>query len=281
MPKNILVQYKGGGYDGCFWEWNYFAFDNEGNFHVVAASGCAGIKTVADALELLLTSDKYHVYDLTSKSEIHSFCNSTAKPYVLGVAKFFNDGNDNPNASDYIGSYDFPSGEFTFPCDSCGREVTDGILEDFHGCGGVAMTADTLVCEECESAGSCSTCNEYIGADKLDQYGDCEFCAKEHLKKVLKTLSNSEGIVYLTYDRFENRFIEACAHDVMEDETEDAGRLRAIFVTNTDTFYVLRSFTESEAYGAVSDFLSEQNERILESKAREGSISEIIDVITA
>lgn len=30
MKTNILVQYQGGGYDGCIWEWNYFYIDKQG-----------------------------------------------------------------------------------------------------------------------------------------------------------------------------------------------------------------------------------------------------------
>lgn len=42
MRTNILCQYQGGGYDGCFWEWNYFYIDKQGGFHNIAASGRAG-----------------------------------------------------------------------------------------------------------------------------------------------------------------------------------------------------------------------------------------------
>ena len=29
--KHTLVQYQGGGYDGCIWEWNFAFYDNSGN----------------------------------------------------------------------------------------------------------------------------------------------------------------------------------------------------------------------------------------------------------
>ena len=40
--KNTLVQYKGGGYDGCFWEWNFCYFDKDGVWHDIFSSGRRG-----------------------------------------------------------------------------------------------------------------------------------------------------------------------------------------------------------------------------------------------
>lgn len=51
--KNLLVQYKGGSYDGCHWEWNYFLFDSVGVFYDIASSGCNGIDNEEEARELL------------------------------------------------------------------------------------------------------------------------------------------------------------------------------------------------------------------------------------
>ncbi len=48
MQNNILVEYKGGGYSGCIWEWNYFYIDKQGVFHDVFSSGRAGISNKQD-----------------------------------------------------------------------------------------------------------------------------------------------------------------------------------------------------------------------------------------
>ena len=49
--KDTLVQYKGGGYSGCFWEWNYGVFDDDGEFHVIFASGSKGCETAEEMRE--------------------------------------------------------------------------------------------------------------------------------------------------------------------------------------------------------------------------------------
>ena len=38
VKPNTIVQYKGGGYDGCFWEHNYDYFDGEGHFHCIGSA---------------------------------------------------------------------------------------------------------------------------------------------------------------------------------------------------------------------------------------------------
>ena len=46
FKRNSLIQYKGGGYDGCFWEWNYAWFDARGHFHDIYSSGYKGCDTL-------------------------------------------------------------------------------------------------------------------------------------------------------------------------------------------------------------------------------------------
>lgn len=41
--KNLLVEYEGGGYDGCFWQYNYFMFDENGRFVNLFSTGYKGI----------------------------------------------------------------------------------------------------------------------------------------------------------------------------------------------------------------------------------------------
>ena len=46
-----LVQYQGGGYDGCFWEWNYCIVDDTKTpteFENIAASGRDGINNLEE-----------------------------------------------------------------------------------------------------------------------------------------------------------------------------------------------------------------------------------------
>lgn len=44
--KNVLIVYRGGGYDGCFWEPNVAFFDSEEIFYDILSTGCNGCKTI-------------------------------------------------------------------------------------------------------------------------------------------------------------------------------------------------------------------------------------------
>ena len=276
---NVLCQYKGGGYDGCFWEYNYFTFDNNGDFHDVASSGYAGLPTEEKARVFLgdpENADQFSFYDLTEQSEIDNFCASTARPHVLGVLRFFD---ENPNK---CGNYDFPNGGFYAKCDECGHEISDGILESWHGCGGLASTADELLCEDCYSSGTCRDCGEYYGTDSLDGDGNCEYCAKQNLNNELKRLVEiSDNVRFIRYIKSENTFTDdATATDVIEDE-DDAldGVLFCLWIDNLSQYFVVRAFREAEAFGAVSDILAQSSQVIARAKVWQGSVSEILDVL--
>jgi hypothetical protein len=45
VRPNTIVQYKGGGYDGCIWEFNYAYVDSQRRFHCIVASGSRGCTT--------------------------------------------------------------------------------------------------------------------------------------------------------------------------------------------------------------------------------------------
>ena len=69
IRPNTIVQYKGGGYDGCIWEWNYAYLDSQGEFHCIVATGYRGCRTFGELRDFLATTE----YDLSvlSRSEDH------------------------------------------------------------------------------------------------------------------------------------------------------------------------------------------------------------------
>ena len=74
MKTNILVQYSGGGYDGCFWEWNFFYVDKQGMFYDIQSSGSAGIDNKQDAEQLIEQGkSSTYVYDLNNEQDIKTF----------------------------------------------------------------------------------------------------------------------------------------------------------------------------------------------------------------
>ncbi len=155
--KNILVQYDGGGYDGCIWEFNFFYIDKTGKFYDIFSSGVGGITTKNAALDLLQNmgnsfSNKVYIYNLDDKTKLKEFATECNACNVRSIVAWFNQHND-------------PDAEPFAICSECGQEITDAddicLATDFHGCGGLAITADTLLCSDCYYLGQCDCCNEY------------------------------------------------------------------------------------------------------------------------
>lgn len=147
MKTNILVQYQGGGYDGCIWEWNYFYIGKQGTFHDIQSSGCGGIDNMQDA-EQLIEQDKSstYIYDLNNEQDIKTFSKESNAVHVTGVLQWFNDYND----SDI---------EFFAVCSECGRHIID--RDD------CIVEGDILLCCECFSIGECPCCESYVGDDNI------------------------------------------------------------------------------------------------------------------
>lgn len=175
FPKHTLVQYKGGGYDGCIYEWNWAYFDKDRNFHDVASSGYAGCDTV-EKLQQLKRDDVY-VYHLNLAADRKELGKECAPDHLYGLAKWFQ--------KNHI-SMDIP-----VVCADCGDtfnicdEDQFGGLEGLHGCGGLACAHSDIICYDCYSLGSCAYCGEYVGQDHIvGESGYCEWCEEEQNPKV-------------------------------------------------------------------------------------------------
>ena len=167
---DIQVTYKGGGYSGCFWEWNFFIFDEEGRFKDIGSSGYAAIVTVEDALTLLGYEEKkegkdYFVTDLNNKESIKEFVDETNDGFVLQVIKRVNE--------------HYGEDKMTFICPECEQESTEGRTTSWRGNGGIGITEENKVCVDCYCDHSCGYCGEYHDEMKeLDVEGSehCSYC---------------------------------------------------------------------------------------------------------
>lgn len=134
--RNVLVQYKGGGYDGCYWEYNYAYFDTSGEFHCIIATGSNGCETEVDLREFWdRCPDKFSSIDL-NKESWETFQSEEATTHVLRLAKWF---------------WFERQIDLSITCTECGA-VTPGAKmfgDNPRGCGGVAMTYDDLLCPKC------------------------------------------------------------------------------------------------------------------------------------
>lgn len=174
--KNLLVQYKGGGYDGCHWEWNFFLFDEAGQFHDVGSSGRRAIKTREVAVALLNQPDdverswhyvEFYEYRLNVKKDRREFVSENAASNVAGVTRKVND----------IYGRDL----MTWTCNACENESTGEMFHSgYRGNGGVGVTMMGQLCEDCYCSGICPHCGEYDDREQVemgDDYG-CPDCAE-------------------------------------------------------------------------------------------------------
>ena len=169
VKPNTIIQYKGGGYDGCYWEWNYAYYDHEGQFHCIVATGRNGCKTEEELLNYLEIADGVHqefdLYELGEPEEIKRFGQQTPISHLLGVGQWLAKETDV---------------KLTVACDECGEivEVAECDGEGAHGIGGIMLEHDTLICAECRSKGSCFHCGEYVGEDHID--GESGYCTGDY-----------------------------------------------------------------------------------------------------
>jgi hypothetical protein len=127
-----LYKYKGGGYPGCFFEWNFAAIYGD-DFYDIFSSGRHGCKTREELDALIEGNRQYYMYGI---EELETFADESNAGHVLGVAKFL---------------YDELGIEFEVECYECGRKfpAQDLRAADVSCPGGIALQYNSLVCEDC------------------------------------------------------------------------------------------------------------------------------------
>ena len=151
ITKNSVVCYKGGGYDGCFWEYNFAYIDGEGNFHDIFSSGYKGAKNIEELLDRITTRPEgYSVYEMGDFNDRQLLASSESVVNVLRIGHFFK---DHPEFEVSLSAQ----------CDLCGKrvDVVDCHPEGFHGCGGMEIVADDIICDNCYSSHTCWDCGDF------------------------------------------------------------------------------------------------------------------------
>jgi hypothetical protein len=168
--KNTLIQYQGGGYDGCIWEWNYAVYDQNGQFHNIFSSGrmgCRNDREMKRYLSSRSSGESYYLYNLNPKA-LNDFVRNSNPAQVKGVGKYL---------KEHLGL------SLVSACPFCGKqfEVTDMKLEGFEGDGGIGLTATLLLCEDCYFTHTCVYCGSFFEElENLDlDSGYCKYCAQE------------------------------------------------------------------------------------------------------
>lgn len=185
--KNLLVQYQGGGYDGCVWEWNFFLFDRDGDFHNLTSSGRKGIEIEADARELIENEyieggKSIYIYDLTKQESLTEFAKETHHYLIATVGntinKIYDDSiiyffcshcEEKSNFQDFYDSiaYNFDDGDYkceslicddcmSYRCDKC-ETVVNIYKEEMH-----QLDESYYVCQDCFD----DSCTEILEGDR-------------------------------------------------------------------------------------------------------------------
>lgn len=184
--KETLIAYKGGGYSGCLWEWNYGFVNHTGFFINIVASGRKGCESAPKMEEFLIDNDsrRYYLYDVTDEDEWSEFVNNHNEGHVINITYALNNGalsRGSGTAGPSEGIDGIPSDryELTWPCDFCGDETAYGYPAGHEGAGGTRIQATLKVCEECYFHHKCVYCGEFYRDVEDFVEGHCEYCAEE------------------------------------------------------------------------------------------------------
>ena len=197
-PKNTIVIYKGGGYDGCVWEWNAFCWDANREFVQLGASGSDGIHDPKDGyrkyLEIKNNTDSRHLLGdalrLTCKKDMRFLAIEYVTPLVLSVTKQVR-----RHYRDELSKHpDTARIQLVALCSECGCEIfpededcerayySVDVVSSSGRCSGPFYYSG-LICPDCYDEGCCRAClaNEpydedepYWGKDELTSEGYCE-----------------------------------------------------------------------------------------------------------
>lgn len=97
LKKNTIYQYKGGGYVGCMWEWNFCLIDEKGELKDIMSSGYKGIQdgdkeSLKDYIKNLETEmrpeTKLYTYNIKKKKDMKELYNKCQADDVNTVYKF-------------------------------------------------------------------------------------------------------------------------------------------------------------------------------------------------
>ena len=135
-----LVEYKGGGYDGCFWEWNYFILTDDNTTHDIYSSGYKGATTHEDRMAILdndYWKDRHSIHDLTIEDEsLNCFSGMNAGSAAMIARRFLEL------------ELELSINAYCYNCEDI-LPVTDMIAGNWSGDGGIAYSPHDLFCEDC------------------------------------------------------------------------------------------------------------------------------------
>ena len=170
FKPHTLVQYEGGGYEGCFWEWNFAYITPDSQFVNLASSGCNGCETL-EKLEAYYQrpwrkmQNTFFLYDLNDKKSLTEVPNELNVDHLIGVANKLKEAG-------------YPI-DFQPECSECeSRFSIEGASPNsLGGDGGIHMSHREIICQECQESYTCCDCGEYAGSDGMTKgSSSCKYC---------------------------------------------------------------------------------------------------------
>ena len=165
-----LVEYQGGGYSGCYWEWNYCLIGPDYFFQNIQATGSNGIKSLEALSRYMKEKSKFYTYPVNQK----------------GLAEFIKES----NAENVLNAIGFINAEIEFgviegnkiyiECPVCKNDFSefndlmgDGLVlhpADYQGDGGIGIQYNSYICAECLSNQTCNVCCEWTGDEDSEDW---------------------------------------------------------------------------------------------------------------
>jgi hypothetical protein len=152
--KNVLIQYQGGGYSGCIWEWNLAYIDCEGKYNSLYHSGINGCPDRETFLEKFSRIyhrkyNKCYFYRLDNDAEVKDFVNNSHIKVVILAQRELRELTRN---NLLFGT-----------CEICGNDVNN-----FD----TIQTAERIICEYCYNEHTCPNCGAWH--DDPNNIGDLD-----------------------------------------------------------------------------------------------------------
>ena len=198
--RNVLIQWRGGGYDGCIWEPNTGYIDKKGEWCPIISTGYSGRKT-KDDLAAKFGEDKDIVYPIT-RAGLLEFQENIRDDFFMHTLKALEEG-----------GY-----EVYWKCAQCGKvQDTTELFADFEGYkgdGGIGLTYEGMICQECWDTGTCTECNTFGSKAELVQLSGGQYC-KECIAQAVEDKATDKEQADLEaldqdLDRFQAQVDEYC-----------------------------------------------------------------------
>jgi len=161
---NMIVQWRGGGYDGCFWEPNTGVMLEDKWIPIISTG--RGARDTREAFDRDFDEEADYVFELSPAGTMELQDTIRADFFVHTLLAL--------DELEQAVAWKCEDCEKIFDAD-CLRESSFG---SYTGDGGIGIISEDLICSECASARTCSRCDHMAGsADELT-LGVCEYCVE-------------------------------------------------------------------------------------------------------